>query len=192
MQIAKLKLYYYMNWVLTYKSLCNILLVLRCSMSSKKVKSILMMESNEPKSLMEECQEYGIEYNEPYFQPVMMLKTEFGNDGPFSDYEVAIPYFYLNSDIAKSENLRKAIDKFNKVFWYYQENIDTINPIKGLACMTKYDVALARLRRIEKKENIKCYSRSEMHSYLDKYRKQKEQELQKAKAKVENAEMELK
>ena len=163
--------------------------------NSERAMEILSMEVNEPQNLREECVKYGIEYNEPSFHPVMIVKTErdkWANiDDLYPFYEVAIPHFYLNSDIEKSENLRKAIEKFNSAFWYYQENENTLNPAKAVARNIKYNNAVTRLCRIEKKENIKRFSSSEMHRYLDKYREQKKQELEKVKAKIEKEEMTL-
>lgn len=198
------------NWVLTLKILSAIIKLpnwiankanLRSERfmqkrNSERAMQILDMEVNEPQNLREECVKYGIEYNEPSFHPVMVLVTE-DYEGlaheivdPTS-YEVAIPYFYLNLDIGKSENLRKAIEKFEKAFWYYQENENTLNPVKVVAKEIKYYHALRQLCRIEKKENIKRFSSSEVHRYLDKYREQKKQELEKVKAKIEKEEMTL-
>ena len=77
-----------------------------------------------------EYKKYGIDYCEPYFEPVMMFSGE--------DL-VAVPYFYLGSDIQKSDKLRDALDKYNKVFWLYSENRDAVNPFKQVAVELKYN-----------------------------------------------------
>lgn len=148
-----------------------------------KVKSIFETEVPQEPVLNEECEKYGIDYHEPHFKPVMMIVGE--NDA-------AIPYFYLGTDIKKSNKLKNAITEYEKAFWHYRDNEDSVNPIKVMAVSIKYDRAERKLIRVSKAEKIKLYSRHEMNEYIKNYLDEKKIELEKAKSSIKESKEEMK
>ena len=152
------------------------------SKSTNDILETVIDEYNKEK-LLEDCKKFGIDYHEPHFEPVMFIEGE---------NEVAIPYFYLTTDLDKSENMRNALKEYNKVFWYYRENEDAINPFKAMAAAIKYARSVKKIEKIGKAESIKCFSRHDMNKYLEEYRKEKEHEVKKAKAIIEVAKEEMK
>ena len=143
---------------------------------NKSSESILMMESNEPKSLMEECQEYGIEYFEPSFEFVWHITM--------SGVLVPAEWYYLSTDVVGRPDLVKAIIRYNK--WVEAGTSD--NLFAGI----KYANAGRQLRKLERKYSIHRYTPKEREEYIENYHKTKEQELKKAKALVKIAKEEAK
>lgn len=143
---------------------------------NKSGESILMMESDQPKSLMEECQEYGIEYFEPSFEFVWHI----------SKYCTLVPaeWYYLSTDLVERPDLAKAIVRYNN--WLEAISRDSI------LAEIKYSGAGRQLRKLERKYNIHRYTSKEREEYIENYHKTKEQELKKAKALVKIAKEEAK
>lgn len=136
----------------------------------------MMQEENPEIDLYEECKKYGIDYQKPYFEPIMMLV---GED------ESAIPYFFLGTDIQKSDKLKNEINEFNKAFWYYRDNEHSINPFKETAAVIKYNRAVKKLMKVASAENIKLYSRDEMNKCINDYDNQIKQDIERVKSKKE-------
>ena len=143
---------------------------------NNRIKSILEKEIVIEPSLAEECEKYGIEYKRPSFRPVAFIASE--NDA-------VVPYFYLDSDLKRSEKLRSEINEYNKVFWYYRDNEKSINPFKGMAAVMKYNRAVKKLIKVASAENIRLYSTDEMNEYIDNYDNQIRQDIERVKSKKE-------
>ena len=150
------------------------------SKSKKEIIDILSMPSNEPLSVREECEKYGIEYHVPSFEVIMCeVSNKIGDTA-------VIPFFYLQTEYDKSEKLINAVKKYEKAFQYYQKNEDSLNPFKGFKAIFGLWHFEKKLERTERLEKIKRYSRSEMLKYIDDYDAEKMKEVDKVKLQDKN------
>ncbi|HAJ77775.1 MAG TPA: hypothetical protein DCO89_01740 [Clostridiales bacterium] len=147
------------------------------SKTNNKMLNALNMPSNEPLTVREECEKYGIEYSEPHFESVF-YSTENGTVMPGA-------WYYLFDDIKNRRDLQNAINKYN-------DYLST--PIEDMSLLSfKYWGIYNKLVKLEKKYSIKRYSPEEKSEFIDKYNKEKQNEVKKAKAieKVAKEEMTL-
>ena len=140
--------------------------------NKKSIDDILSTPVPEIKSLKEQCEEYGIEYHEPYFEFVWAF------DKSGAVYPAA--WYYLSDDISNKPDLQKAINKYNM----YLTSGDAFAEIK-------YFGAYHNLRKLEKKYSIHRYTKEERDEYVANYKKEKTAELKKAKAIVEVVKKEI-
>lgn len=150
---------------------------------SKKIKSILETEIDIEPTLAEECQKYGIEYHEPFFEPMLSISKD-GN--------VYIGFFYLQKDLAEHEDFAKAVSNYNLSLFNYVPYLRTDWLFIGIKSYFRFSKAVRVLNKLEKKYNIQSYTQNERNKYIEDYRKGKEQEVKKAKALVEVAKAEMK
>ena len=141
------------------------------SKSTKKSLEIFSTPINE-ESLREECEKYGIEYHEPFFEFVWNV-SKIGTVYPAA-------WYYLSDDLLNKPDLQKAIDKFNM----YLTSGDEFTGFK-------YFGVYHNLKKLEKKYNVRRYTPKERNEYIAKYKKEKQAELKKAKAIVEVAKKEM-
>ena len=140
------------------------------SKTKKDAVNIFSMPVNEMPSLREECEKYGIEYFEPSFFPVLRVNIN----------ETVTPdgWYYLSSDLMKRPDLQKAVIKYN-------DSLIKKSIIRDI-------IYFRKLARLEKKYSVKSYSKKEMDECIENYKKEKENEVKKAKAVVKVAKEELK
>ncbi|HAJ77776.1 MAG TPA: hypothetical protein DCO89_01745 [Clostridiales bacterium] len=150
------------------------------SKTNNKMLDAFNMPSNEPLTVREECEKYGIEYNPPAFEVVMI---EIFDD---EDNMKVIPFFYLHTEYDKCKKLIDVVNKYETALRYYQDTENnSINPFKGLKASFSLFHFESKLERVEKSEKIKRYSRYEMQKYLDRYDAEKMKEVNSIKEKLE-------
>lgn len=144
------------------------------------VKNIMLMESGEVLSMADECEKYGINYQNPnnLFCPVFCInKNDFVYPGAF----------YLYSDLKKFPELEVKLDEYNSCIVDFASSIRNAIRINGTIKMMKYSHKLNKLAsqisKIEKQGHIKCFSIKEKDDYIANYQKSKMEELNLAKIK---------
>lgn len=133
--------------------------------------------------LYEEFKKYGIEYENPnnFFRPVLTL-SEFGTVFPGK--------FYLYSDVKKSPELEELLaknDEYMLELGKYINHFGLYSMIQTQRYCSKIGKISTKIQKIEKNQNIKCYSLKERDRYIDEYKNNKLEEIIVAKEKSKQA-----
>ena len=115
-------------------------------------------------TLREECEKYGIEYNEPSFEYFWVLDID-GSLYPFS-------WYYLKNDLVDKPDFVQSMNMLNEYF----NTEKRVDQFKCFALIQKF-------KKLEKQYSIKRYTQEEHDEYINNYNKKKAKELRNAKAK---------